>query len=42
HQSISTTMRYRKLSGEEHRRWLDKVFGGKEVSDARVSDSNHK
>lgn len=27
HQSISTTMRYRKLSGEEQRKWYDGVMG---------------
>lgn len=39
HQSISTTMRYRKLSGEEHRRWLDKVWSKtEEVSRAKSTD----
>jgi integrase/recombinase XerD len=43
HQSISTTMKYRKLSGEEHRRWLSKVFTNmKEVTHAGNSDSNHR
>jgi integrase/recombinase XerD len=27
HQSITTTMRYRKLSGEEHREWFERVSG---------------
>lgn len=26
HQSISTTMKYRKVAGEEHRKWYDKLF----------------
>jgi integrase/recombinase XerD len=26
HQSISTTMRYRKVSGEEHREWSDRLW----------------
>jgi integrase/recombinase XerD len=26
HQSIATTMRYRKLSGEEHREWFDRLW----------------
>jgi len=33
HQSITTTMRYRKVSGEEQRQWFDKLWGdeGKEI-----------
>jgi integrase/recombinase XerD len=27
HQSISTTMKYRKISGEEHREWCDRLWG---------------
>ena len=30
HQSITTTMRYRKLSGEEQREWFDKLWRDKE------------
>ncbi len=26
HQSISTTMRYRKVAGEEHKKWYDKLW----------------
>jgi integrase/recombinase XerD len=28
HQSITTTMRYRKISGEEHKEWYGKLFRG--------------
>lgn len=28
HQSITTTMRYRKVSGEEHKGWYEKLWGG--------------
>jgi len=44
HQSITTTMRYRKVSGKEHRQWLDKVFGNdtKEVRYAGISSGNHR
>jgi integrase/recombinase XerD len=28
HQSITTTMRYRKVSGEEHKEWYGRLFGG--------------
>jgi integrase/recombinase XerD len=28
HQNITTTMRYRKVSGEEHKEWYGKLFGG--------------
>jgi len=31
HQSISTTMRYRKISGEEQREWYQKLWKTKEV-----------
>ena len=27
HQTISTTMRYRKVAGEEHRQWYEKLWG---------------
>ena len=30
HQSITTTMRYRKISGEEHREWYQKLWTGDE------------
>lgn len=26
HQSITTTIRYRKISGEEHREWYEKLW----------------
>lgn len=44
HASFNTTAKYRKVAGEEHRQWLDKVFGNdtKEVSHARVGNSNDK
>jgi integrase/recombinase XerD len=29
HQSIATTMRYRKISGEEHRDWYEKLWNNK-------------
>ena len=29
HQSITTTMRYRKVSGEEQRAWFDKLWGSR-------------
>jgi len=41
HQSITTTMRYRKLSGEEHREWFAKLWG-EEVDHAGISSSNDK
>jgi len=41
HQSITTTMRYRKLSGEEQRQWFDKLWE-KEVDNAGDSSSNHR
>jgi len=28
HQNITTTMRYRKVSGEEHKEWYGRLFGG--------------
>jgi len=39
HQSITTTMRYRKLSGEEHREWFSKLW---EVDNARNSGNNDR
>ncbi len=30
HQSITTTMRYRKVSGEEQRQWFDRLWNGNE------------
>ena len=38
HQSITTTMRYRKVADEEHKAWYDKLW--KEKQDARTGDSN--
>ena len=32
HASISTTMRYRKISGEEHRDWYNRLWGNKDKS----------
>ena len=37
HQSITTTMRYRKISGEEQREWYEKLW--KEVRDGKVRQS---
>lgn len=31
HQSISTTMRYRKVAGEEHREWYDKLWNKEDI-----------
>ncbi len=31
HQSITTTMRYRKISGEEQKEWYEKLWKTKEV-----------
>ncbi len=32
HQSITTTMRYRKISGEEQREWYERLWDKKEVN----------
>jgi integrase/recombinase XerD len=34
HQSITTTMRYRKVSGEEHKKWCDRLWGNKDNDSA--------
>ena len=33
HASISTTMRYRKVAGEEHQQWYNKLFQGEDKTD---------
>ncbi len=33
HASISTTMRYRKVAGEEHQQWYNKLFQGEDTAD---------
>ncbi len=38
HQSITTTMKYRKVSGEEQKEWYQKLW---EVVDGRTGDRNH-
>lgn len=40
HQSITTTMRYRKIAGEEHKEWYDRLWG-KENARASI-DSDKK
>ncbi len=35
HQSITTTMRYRKVSGEEQKEWYDKLWQGDKQPDAK-------
>ncbi len=42
HQSITTTMRYRKVSGEEQREWYGKLWESKEDKHARTSSSHHQ
>ena len=39
HQSITTTMKYRKVAGEEHEEWYEKLW---EDEDARTSSGNSK
>ncbi len=33
HRSIATTMRYRKVAGEEHQQWYNKLFQGEDKTD---------
>jgi integrase/recombinase XerD len=33
HASISTTMRYRKVAGEEHQQWYSRLFQGEDKTD---------
>jgi integrase/recombinase XerD len=42
HQSIVTTMKYRKVSGVEHRDWYLNLWENKEDDHARASSSSHK
>lgn len=43
HQSIATTMRYRKIAGEEHREWFDRLWEEpEEVNHAGVGNSNNR
>jgi len=39
HQSINTTMRYRKVAGAEHKDWYSKLWGD---HDAGTGDGNHQ
>lgn len=39
HQSITTTMKYRKIAGEEHKEWFNKLWNEK---NARTGDSNNR
>jgi len=37
HQNITTTMRYRKVAGEEHRKWYQKLWGQEKYSNDAAS-----
>ena len=41
HQSITTTMRYRKISGEEQKEWYQKLWKEEEIN-GRTGRSNHR